>query len=311
MPPEFADVSVIIPAYRAAATIGRALESVAHQTSKPREAIVVVDGSDDGTYEAALGLAGDMKGVETKVYRQDHQGAGAARNKAVMEASCHYVAFLDADDEWLPEKLERSLEHLEGTDNVLVAHNYYRRELDGTETIVDCLKRFSGGGDPYVSLYRRGYLPTCAVVALRAEVLDAGGFDTTLGIGQDFELWLALLKKPGTPFLVFEDALSRYHVQRESNTSRTGQRLECCLRIAGQYAPVLRSHPGSSLASLWFRIAAVHGEAITAHRSRGHLGRALGVMLKFPASLLMLTAGSMFGRKRPRERFLDQAAALD
>lgn len=304
MPPEFADVSVIMPAYRAAATIGRALESVAHQTSKPREAIVVDDGSDDGTYEAAVAMSGNMLGVETKVYRQDHQGAGGARNKAVMEASCRYVAFLDADDEWLPEKLERSLEHLEGTDNVLVAHNYYRREQDGTETIVDCAKRFSGGGDPYVSLYRRGYMPTCAVVALRAEVLAAGGFDTKLGVAQDFEMWLALLKEPGTRFLVFEDALSRYHIQRNSITGRTGQRLDCCLRIAGQYAPELRSHPGSSLASLWFRIAAVHFEAISAYRSRGDLGKALGVMLKFPASLLMLTAGAMFGRKRPREWFI-------
>ena len=76
---------------------------------------------------------------------------------------------------------------------------------------------------------------------------------------------------PGVRFLVFEDALARYHIQKDGITSRTGQRLECCLRIAARYAPELRSRPGSSLASLWFRVMAVHGEAVSAHRARGHL----------------------------------------
>ena len=304
MPPEAADVSVIIPAYRARATIGRALESIAAQTLKPCEAIVVDDGSDDGTYEAATAQASALDGINAKVLRQEHRGAGAARNRALMEAACRYVAFLDADDEWLPDKLERSMERLAGTDYVLVAHDYLRLDPDGTEAVVECSKRFSAGGDAYVSLYERGYMPTCTVVALRSEVQAAGGFDTTLASGQDFELWLAMLKEPGTRFLVFGDALARYHIQRDGITSRTGQRLECCLRIAGRYAPELRSRPGSSLASLWFRIAAVHGEAISAHLARGHLGLAVLAMVRLPVSLLALTSGALFGPKRARERFL-------
>ena len=304
MPPELADVSVIIPAYRAAATIGRALDSVDAQTSKPRQVIVVDDGSDDGTYEAAMALAGGLGAIEVKVFRQQHRGAGAARNRAVMEAACGYVAFLDADDEWLPEKLERSLGFLEGSDYVLVAHNYVRREADGTEVVVDCAKQFSGGGDPYVSLYERGYMPTCAVVARRSEVLAAGGFDTTLPTGQDFDLWLAMLKGPEARFLIFEDALARYHTGHDGITSRTGQRLDCCLRIAARYAPELRSRPGSSLASLWFRVMAVHGEAVSAHRARGHLGPAVLALARLPTSLLTLTAGVLFGRKQARGRFL-------
>ena len=304
MPPELADVSVIIPAYRAAATIGRALESVAAQTLKPRQVLVVDDGSDDGTYEAAMALVGGLGVIEVKVFRQQHRGAGAARNRAVMEASCGYVAFLDADDEWLPEKLERSLEFLEGTDYVLVAHNYVRREADGTEVVVDCAKRFSGGDDAYVSLYERGYMPTCAVVARKSAVLAAGGFDTTLPTAQDFDLWLAMLKDPGARFLIFEDALARYHIGQDGITSRTGQRLDCCLMIAARYAPELRSRPGSSLASLWFRVIAVHGEAVSAHRARGHLGLAFRVMARLPTSLLVLTTGALFGRERARGRFL-------
>ena len=304
MPPEPADVSVIIPAYRAASTIGRALRSVAAQTSRPRQILVVDDGSNDGTYEAALALVGTLDGIEVKVFRQSHQGAGAARNRAVMEADCAYVAFLDADDEWLPEKLKRSLQFLEGSEYVLVAHNYVRRDVDGTEVVVDCAKRFSGGGDPFVSLYKRGYMPTCAVVARKNAVLAAGGFDTTLPTGQDFDLWLAMLKGPDARFLIFEDALARYHIGRDGITSRTGQRLDCCLRIAARYAPELRSRPGSSLASLWFRVLAVHGEAVSAHRARGHLGRAVGALARLPASLLTLTAGALFRTEQRRGRFL-------
>jgi glycosyltransferase involved in cell wall biosynthesis len=70
MQPELADVSVIIPAYRAAATIGRALDSVAAQTTRPRQILVVDDGSDDGTYEAALALVGTLGGIEVKVFRR-------------------------------------------------------------------------------------------------------------------------------------------------------------------------------------------------------------------------------------------------
>ena len=304
MPPEPADVSVIIPAYRAAATIGRALDSVAAQTSKPRQAIIVDDGSDDATYEAALALVGTLGGIEVKVFRQPHLGAGAARNRAVMEAAGRYVAFLDADDEWLPEKLQRSLAFLQGSDYVLVAHNYVRREADGTEVVVDCAKRFSSRGDAYVSLYERGYMPTCAVVTHRSAVLAAGGFDTTLATGQDFDLWLAMLKGPEARFLIFEDALARYHIGPDGITSRTEQRLDCCLRIAARYAPELRSRPGSSLASLWFRVMAVHGEAVSAHRARGHLGLAFGAMARLPASLLTLTAGALFGREQARGRFV-------
>ena len=304
MPPDTADVSVIIPAYQAAATIGRALESVDAQTLKPREVIVVDDGSDDGTYEAAMAEASGLDAIEAKVFRQEHRGAGAARNRAIMESTCRNVAFLDADDEWLPEKLERSLRALEGSGLVLVAHNYVRRELDGTETVVDCAKRFSSGGDAYVSLYKRGYMPTCAVVAPRSEVLAAGGFDTTLAAAQDFELWLAMLKDPGARFLIFEDALARYHIQRDGITSRTGQRLDCCLRIAARYVPELRSRPGSSLTSLWFRVVAVHGEAVSAHRARRHLGLAALALARHPVSLLTLTASALFGDKRARGRFL-------
>ena len=83
---EFADVSVIIPAYQSADTIGRALRSVAAQTLKPREVIVVDDGSTDCTHDAALAVNDDMNNIDLLVTRQDNAGAGAARNNAIGRA---------------------------------------------------------------------------------------------------------------------------------------------------------------------------------------------------------------------------------
>ena len=288
MPPEDAapgaDVSVIMPAYRAAATIRRALASVAGQTLKPLEAIVVDDGSDDATEEAAKACAGLMEGVALKVLGQPNRGAGAARNRALGEARARYVAFLDADDEWLPAKLERSMAHLIGTENVLVAHDGWIVR-DGGETLNACARRFRQGADPFVELYRKGYIDTCSVVARLDAVLAAGGFDEGLLNAQDFDLWLALLKVPGTPFAVFDEPLVRYHAGEAGIMGHTERRLACCLEIARRHAPALRRRPGSPLVSLGYRVLALHVEAMKAHRARGRLAAMVGSVLSLPVNL--------------------------
>ncbi len=297
----FADVTVIIPAYAAEQTIARALSSVAAQTLKPRRAIVVDDGSPDRTGDAALACRERMNGVELKIVRQDNSGAGAARNRALEEAETEYVAFLDADDEWLPQKMTRSMAHLAGSENILVAHDSWEIR-DGVETPVDCAARFRAGhASPFAALYRRGFISTTTVVARRNEVLAAGGFDPSLPNAQDFELWLAMLKEPGARFEVFGEKLSRYHITSGSIMSHIERRRLCCMEIARRYAPALRRHPGSPLASLWFRIAAIHYEAFTAHRTKGDRLAALRVVLLFPAALLMATAFRL-ARQMPARR---------
>ena len=308
MPPEFADVSVIIPAYRAVHSIGRALASVARQTSKPREAIVVDDGSDDGTYETAMAMITRINGVDLKVFRQPNQGAGAARNRAVQEASCRYVAFLDADDQWLPEKLERSMEHMAGSDYVLVSHDVLVND-EGNEVLFDCARHYTAG-DRFVSMYRRGYISTSTVVARRDAVLAAGGFDTTLANAQDFDLWLAMLRQKDASFLVFKGAFTRNHITRSSITSHTERRLRCGLEIARRYAPELKARPGSVLASVWFRVAAIHIEAITTHAKRGKYAAAVWTCVRLPASLLAMSARTLSGGASQNRRFVPPAKEL-
>jgi len=284
----------VIPAFNAEETISRALRSVAGQTLKPREVIVVDDGSTDSTYEAAQEFGAQMDGVSLIVIQQNNKGAGAARNRALKDSSQPIIAFLDADDEWLPEKLERSLHHMEAEGYTLVAHNGYIVKEDGKESIINSARRYHEGASPYVSLYRKGYLDTCTVVARRDALLATGGFDESLPNAQDFELWLRVLTNPETKFLVFDEVLSRYHVRPGSIMSHTERRLSCCLDIAGRFARNLSGHSDRPLKSLWFRIIAVYFEAAQVYLARKELPLLVFLCLRLPISLTVKTLEYFF-----------------
>src|SRR5438093_13378260 len=98
-------VSVIMPAYNVAWCIGRAIDSVRAQGFRARELIVVNDGSTDGTRTVLESYGGAIKVID-----QTNRGMSAARNAGIRKARGTYVAFLDADDWWLPEKLSQQVE---------------------------------------------------------------------------------------------------------------------------------------------------------------------------------------------------------
>lgn len=297
---EFADVSVIVAAYQAASTVGRTLRSIAAQTVKPHEVVVVDDGSTDGTAETARACAPDMKGITLQVFRtEDNRGAGAARNRAIAESTAPVLAFLDADDEWLPEKLEHSLAKLDEGNYVLVAHDYVTGPGDDAPRTF-CERRFLEGYDPFVQLYRKGYIPSCSVVAKRDAVIAAGGFDEELRNAQDFDLWLAMLKEPGTPCLVFGEPLLRYHVTPGGIMSHTGRRLRCGMAIAVRYFPALRRRPGSPFISLWYRVAALHLEAVRAYGAQGRIVMLLATGMLLPARLALATLQCCAGQSATR-----------
>ena len=118
-----ADVTVVIPAYRAAGTIAKALDSVVRQTLAPARVIVVMDGHDGDTAARIDECRPRLGEVELTVLCQDHQGAGAARNQAIAEVRTNLVAFLDADDEWMPDKLARTIPTLAEPTIVLTCHD--------------------------------------------------------------------------------------------------------------------------------------------------------------------------------------------
>ncbi len=120
-------VSVVIPAYNSVATIGRAIDSVLSQTRPPEQIIVVDDGSTDGTAAAVSEYDERIDAV-----RQPNAGPGAARNRGIQEAKYPWIAFLDADDEWLPDRLERQIRILQARpDLAWVTGNFLRSDSQG------------------------------------------------------------------------------------------------------------------------------------------------------------------------------------
>jgi glycosyltransferase involved in cell wall biosynthesis len=113
-------VSVIIPAYNAAAHLGEALESLLRQTYPAAEIIVVDDGSTDGTQQVLRGYHDSVRTI-----RQENTGAGAARNRGLSAATGKYVAFMDADDVCAPERLQQQVAALQRTPEAIACFTGY------------------------------------------------------------------------------------------------------------------------------------------------------------------------------------------
>lgn len=114
-------VSVVIPCFRCASTIDRAILSVAQQTKRPAEVILIDDASEDGTLVVLQQLAKVYPGWIKVLELNENQGAGGARNAGWDAASQPFIAFLDADDTWNPEKLDKQYKYLLDNSDVAVS----------------------------------------------------------------------------------------------------------------------------------------------------------------------------------------------
>ena len=287
------DLTVVVPAFRAVATIRRCLQSVAEQTVKPGAVIVVDDGSGDGTAEAAEACRGMLDGIILTVVRQDNAGPGAARNRALRETSSEYVAFLDADDEWLPRKIEVSMDGLYGTRLAFVAHNLFLVRNGGVAEL-DCARHFARAIDPYTALIRRGFVATSTVVARRKAVLAVGGFDPSLPAGQDYDLWLRLCGPAEESFVILPNALSRCHVMPGSVTSHAAQRRRCALRILNRHLPYLRGRGGFSFGVAMVRTLIIGYEAAASYRASRRWLAVVGALIRTPADLAVTALRFIF-----------------
>jgi len=183
-------VSIVIPAYNAADCIANALTSVFAQTWTDYEVIVVDDGSNDA---AALAIAVEPWCDRIRVHRQANAGAGAARNRALSLARGRYVAFLDADDEWLPDFLERQMRILEGEHCEFVWSDGWIRGI----TALNGRLYFDTTGSRESPCFRTLVQQTCtvltsSVVARRRAVDAVRGFDARIRRGQDWDMWLRM-----------------------------------------------------------------------------------------------------------------------
>ncbi|WP_376694882.1 glycosyltransferase family 2 protein [Wenzhouxiangella sp. EGI_FJ10305] len=187
-------VSVIIPAFNAARFLPRALASVAAQ-SYPAvriETIVVDDGSTDDTLTLARALEAKTPGMQ--VFSQPNQGVSAARNLAIAASSGELIAFLDADDRWLPDKIAAQVEVYRTNPAVGLIHcGFGFVDQDGVALPDWPRQSRLDQGDILLEFLCDFFLITSAVMVPRS-VLDAvGGFDESLKVGEDNELFLRIV----------------------------------------------------------------------------------------------------------------------
>jgi glycosyltransferase involved in cell wall biosynthesis len=183
-------VSVVISAYRAEPFIRAALESIARQTYANWELIVVEDGSADKTEAIVRQFAREHRGHRVDYSRSEkNQGLGHTRNLTFAKARGEFVAILDADDQWLPTHLEKSVESLTTSGNGVAFSTSLMIE-DGTDVVLGIWGPNSGDLKMFPSsLFGRNYItPSAAVV--RKQVLDQVGPWDTFEYGEDYSYWM-------------------------------------------------------------------------------------------------------------------------
>jgi glycosyltransferase involved in cell wall biosynthesis len=180
-------VSVIIPTYNRAAAVKEAVASVLAQTCRDFELLVVDDGSTDGTPAALARFGGEIRVLRSHRRR----GVSAARNAGIAAAQGEWLAFLDSDDLWLPEKLERQMAFMEAHPQLLLSQTEETWVRRGLKVNPPRSHRKEGGRIFLRSLERCLVSPSAAVLHRRL-LEDHGGFDEELPAAEDYDLWLRL-----------------------------------------------------------------------------------------------------------------------
>jgi glycosyltransferase involved in cell wall biosynthesis len=249
-------VSVIVPTYNCADFVATAVQSVLNQTERDFEVIVVDDGSTDDT-DTALARFGDA----IRVVRRANTGVAAARNAGLALARGDWIAFLDADDYWVPTRLSTQLTALRGFPKAGFAFSdfdvidasgtqlrpsgirwKYRSVRDpraaAWQGIFQESHDFESGdasecttaycGDVYRALFLGNFVNTSSVLVRRRLISETSGFDTSLETEEDYDCWLRLAR--GTPFVFVDAPLVAFRVR--ANQLTTSSQLERIVRNA-------------------------------------------------------------------------------
>ena len=235
-------VSVVIPAYNAERTIAQTIASALAQTITDIEVIVVDDGSEDDT----VGVAKSIGDPRVRVARQRNTGSAAARNKGINQANGEWVAFLDADDLWVPHKLERQLE--------LLAANPGSSAAQGSAYIIDDelavldVRRSVPTENLLMAFLRFRNLPAASSswIVRRSILGNSVMFDPGLVILEDWDFSLKLARHANP--ITIEEPLSMYRQHRGNRSRNLSIHIEPGFRVLGRIfadpdlPPEIREH---------------------------------------------------------------------
>jgi glycosyltransferase involved in cell wall biosynthesis len=222
-------VSVIIPAYNAENYLQFSVKSVLDQTYKNIEIIIVNDGSTDKTIDIAEELA--LKFNQIKVFNQKNGKQAKARNTGIKASRGEIIAFIDADDEWLPEKLEIQVKKLIDLNVDLVYSDglmiFTNEMLPLSEIVTNAKKKYAiesyvgeiSGEEGKKLIHRKNRLPTTSVICKKEAIVNVGYFNENKAIQncEDYLLWATLVNK-GYKLYGIPEKLIYYRVHEQSST---------------------------------------------------------------------------------------------
>jgi len=277
------NISVVIPAYNAAGTIGRALDSVIAQTHPAREILVVDDGSTDRTAQVVSEYGGRVEYLY-----QDNAGPGAARNAGIRAAHGEWIAFLDADDEWLPHRLALQAELLQRHPDLAWVTGRHERCRCESSPSASRLSPYAGTGEvaDFFGLLRHNAWGCTDTLLIRRGMLEKAGLFGGERFTEDLDMWVRLAcldPRIGVcrePLAVYHvctpESLIKRHAVRDAETlirffTRTMDFAERHGRTAA-YRPA-----ASHLLRGWTRAMLFHGHGHEARRVIARFGDLLPV----------------------------------
>lgn len=259
-------ISVVIPAYNSAGFIANTLQSVLAQTLPPLEILVVDDGSKDNTAEVVRGFA-----PRVRLVQQANAGPSAARNHGIRESQGEWIALLDADDSWLPNKLERQARAM--TPDVALVHCYAvneERPLDREVT--------------FDVLWEHNHIGTSTTVVRRQALLEVGGFpeDRKFIGAEDYNTWLRLTGA-GHKIATVHEELIHYTPAPNSLSQQISRVIQGELRNIDDIGQRLKI-PGPKLRAKKAAIYSEYGKALFWLRDMPLARRYYGELLKLRPS---------------------------
>ena len=233
-------VSIVTPAYNAAAFLSDTIRSVQQQSYKRWEMLVIDDGSTDET--AAVVQQWAAKDERIRLISQANSGVSAARNKGVGEAKGELIAFLDADDRWLPDKLTAHVEFMQS--HPQASASFARAELihyDGTTTHRRTNNFAERVAAPSI-LYTNPTITTSNIVIRKPTFKALGGFDESMRHDEDVELLFRLARQPEFALMGIDRILLQYRLCEDglsSNLAKMEAGWIALMEKARQSAPSL------------------------------------------------------------------------
>lgn len=268
-------ISVVIPCYNRAHLVGDAIRSALAQTVQPSEIIVVDDGSKDGSEAIASGFSG------VRCLRQTNAGPSAARNAGIQAATGDWVAFLDSDDLWPPTRLSSQLALLEAhPDLVFIFGREAKFSVGCTPVKVNDGHAQPTGrlADPFGQMMRDVNIPTSGVLVRRDALLAAGGFDNSLRLCEDCDLWMRLALA-GHKFGVVDEIHSLRRMHDGNLVNEKLRFKEAAAVVFARYADAqddARAIAHRKLSSLHYDLGSAFLKQRKFSKAKAHLGKVRG-----------------------------------